>query len=151
MNASKRERAAVRLPADFATLDWDALDYLGWRDLKTPNVGYVVTWIDDDPVGLRLQRADARPRSRAQCSWCADVRLPNDVVLYTTKRAGAAGRRGDTLGTLICEDFQCSRNVRRLAPSAYVGFDREAARQTRIVMLQEHVDRFARDASGERD
>lgn len=150
INASKRERAAATMPAELADLDWDAHDYLGWRDAKLPNVSYVVAWVDDQPVGLHLRRTDARPRNRAQCSWCADIHLPNDVVFYATRRAGAAGRRGDTIGTLICEHFECSANVRKLPPSAYLGFDREAARDSRITALQENVERFFRDAREDR-
>jgi hypothetical protein len=71
------------------------------------------------------------------------------VVLYTTKRAGQAGRRGDTVGTLICENFECSKNVRMLPPSAYLGFDREAARDRRIETLRERVAGFVREVRGE--
>jgi len=151
INTSKRERANVTLPAGPGDIDWESLDYLGWRDPKLARVGYLVTWIDDEPVGLSLQKSDIRPRTRAQCSWCADIHLPNDVVFYATKRVGAAGRRGDTVGTLICEHFECSINVRKLPPSAYLGFDREAARQSRILALQENVDRFVRDVQQGRD
>ena len=67
----------------------------------------------------------------------------NLVVLYGARRAGHGGRNGNTLGTLVCESFQCSKNVRMLPPSAYLGFDREAARQERIVMLRERSASFA--------
>ncbi|WP_338136211.1 FBP domain-containing protein [Pseudoclavibacter albus] len=43
---------------------------------------------------------------------------------------------GNTVGTLICENFECSRNLRKLPPLAYEGFDREAARDQRIEELQ---------------
>ncbi|MGO7983979.1 FBP domain-containing protein, partial [Rhizobium johnstonii] len=61
-----------------------------------------------------------------------DVHLPNDVLFYTAKRAGQAGRNGDTIGTLACADFECSANVRKRPPVAYIGFDVEAARQQRM-------------------
>ena len=105
--------------------------------------------VDDEPVGLILRQTDTRARSRPQCSWCSDILLPNDVVLYTTKRAGHAGRRGDTVGTLICENFECSKNVRTLPPMAYIGFDREAARDRRIETLRERVAGFVREVRGE--
>lgn len=149
VNATRSELKNLTLPADFDARDFSLLDYLGWRDPKLPNVAYVVAEIDDEAVGILLRRADARPRSRAQCAWCADVQLPNDVVFFSTKRAGAAGRRGDTVGTLICENFECSQNVRRLPPSAYLGFDREAARDRRIEALRQSVDGFVRDVRGE--
>ena len=149
INASRSEQKNITLPPDLDDLVWDRLDYLGWRDPKLPNVGYVVLDLDDEPVGLMLRQTDSRARSRPQCSWCSDVQLPNDVVLYTTKRAGQAGRRGDTVGTLICENFECSKNVRMLPPSAYLGFDREAARDRRIETLRERVAGFVREVRGE--
>jgi hypothetical protein len=141
INATLRERKAIIAPA-VDDAQWQHLDYLGWRDPKQPQLGYVVTWIDDEPVGVILRQAERSPRSRAQCSWCEDVQLPNDVVFFSAKRGGDAGRRGDTLGTLVCSDFECSVNVRRRAPMAYIGFDVEAARQQRITALRENVRAF---------
>ena len=149
VNASRSERKNLSLPADFETLDWDRLDFLGWRDPRFPQVGYVVVDLDGETTGLLLRQADTRARTRPQCSWCSDIHLPNEVVLYTSKRAGDAGRRGDTVGTLVCEDFECSKNVRRLPPSAYLGFDREAARDRRIEMLRANVAGFAREVLGQ--
>lgn len=145
VNASKRERASLALPDRFATLDWEAREFLGWVDRKQPQQAYVVVELDGTPVGVVLRRADGRIRTRPQCSWCEDVHLPNDVVFYTAKRAGEAGRRGDTIGTLVCAGFECPRNVRKLPPLAYTGFDREAARRRRIDALGEHVTAFVRD------
>ncbi|WP_029149371.1 FBP domain-containing protein [Microbacterium indicum] len=145
-NVSVRERKNIVLP-DLDAIDWDRIDYLGWRDPKLPRVGYVVAWIDDGPIGLLMSQTEASPRSRTQCSWCQDVKLPNDVVLFSTKRAGAAGRRGDTIATYVCDAFQCNENVRKKPPMAYIGFDVEAAREGRIVALQVNVEGFLRDAT----
>jgi hypothetical protein len=145
INASQRERAAIVPPAAdaLARLDWTAIDYLGWRDRKQPQLGYVIADVNGEPVGLMLRQAEAKTRSRPQCSWCDDVTLPNDVVFFGAKRAGRAGRNGDTVGALVCDGFQCSANVRRLPPLAYTGFDRDAARQQRIKSLRMHVRAFA--------
>ncbi|MFD1721550.1 FBP domain-containing protein [Amnibacterium endophyticum] len=142
VNTTRKELADLT-PPDLDDLAWDRLDYLGWRDPKRDRRAYVVLPADDGPVGVLLRQAEATARTRAQCSWCQDVRLPNDVVFYAAKRAGAAGRRGDTVGTLVCRDFQCSANVRVLPPLAYTGFDREAARDDRIVELQLRAAGFA--------
>ena len=80
--------------------------------------------------------------ARAQCSWCEDVTLRNDVQLYAARKAGPAGRKGDTIGTLVCTEFGCSKNVRVLPPLAYDGYDRELGRELRILKLQEHVSAF---------
>jgi hypothetical protein len=92
--------------------------------------------VDGEPVGVVLRQADASSRHRAQCSWCRDVKLPNDVVFFSAQRAGVAGRNGDTIGTWVCAEFQCSANVRKLPSMAYIGFDVEAARLARIDMLR---------------
>lgn len=147
VNASVRERKALVLPPDFDALDWERRDFLGWRDPKQPLLGYVVAELDGDLVGVLLRQAERSPRSRAQCSWCEDVRLPNPVVFFGAKRAGEAGRRGDTIGTLVCAEFECSHNVRRLPPPAYAGFDREAERGRRIDVLRERVAGFVRTAA----
>lgn len=144
LNASQRERKAIPMP-DLDAVAWDDLDYLGWRDAKLTHVGYVVVPGDDGPVGILLREAEQRTRTRPQCAWCEDVTLPNDVVFFSARRAGAAGRNGNTIGTLVCEQFECSANVRKLPPLAYLGYDVEAARQRRIEALRVNVRRFADD------
>ncbi|MFS0728691.1 FBP domain-containing protein [Curtobacterium sp. 1P10AnD] len=144
VNASRKETADITLPEGFETIDWDAHDYLGWRDPKIGRRAYaVVPTLEGELVGILFRQAEASPRNRAQCSWCQDVKLPNDVVFYSAKRSGKAGRNGNTVGTLVCQDFQCSRNVRKLPPPAYEGYDVEAARLQRIEDLQLRAAAFA--------
>lgn len=144
INASRKEIADLTVPPEFAEIAWDRLDYFGWRDPKLARRAYIVVPVDGGLVGILLKQAEVAPRTRAQCSWCQDVHLPNDVVLYTARRVGAAGRNGNTVGTLICSGFECSTNVRKLPPVAYIGYDVEAAREARIVALREHATAFAR-------
>ncbi|WP_431803111.1 FBP domain-containing protein [Microbacterium sp. bgisy203] len=144
INVTKSERSHLTLPEDFADTAWDAVDFYGARDRKLALVGYVVVELDGEPTGLLLRQAESKPRTRAQCSWCNDVQLPNDVLLFTAKRTGDAGRRGDTVGTLVCDRFQCNVNARKLPPLAYTGFDREAARAARITAMRESVEGFVR-------
>lgn len=145
-NVSVRERKNIVLP-DLDAIDWTRIDYLGWRDPKLPLVGYVVTIVDDAPVGLLLRQTESTPRRRTQCAWCADVTLPNEVVLFSTRRSGPAGRRGDSVGTYVCRDFECNANARRTPPVAYIGFDVEAAREERIRTLQRNVTGFMREVA----
>jgi hypothetical protein len=149
VNASRKEVADLTLPADFADLRWESLDFLGWRDPKLAKRAYIVVPVDGRLIGVILKRADADPRNRAQCQWCQDVTLPNDVALYSARRAGHSGRSGNTIGTLVCEDFQCSSNARKLPPSAYLGFDREAARDARVRVVQERAAGFAAEVAAE--
>ncbi|KQQ66195.1 FBP domain-containing protein [Microbacterium sp. Leaf320] len=148
LNASRKEVSDLTLPPGLADVDFEKLDYLGWVDPKLPRRSYVVAWVDDVLTGVMLQRAEQRVIARAQCSWCEDVTLRNDVQLYVARKAGPAGRKGDTIGTLVCTEFGCSKNVRVLPPLAYDGYDRELAREMRTVRLQEHVAAFIAAVKG---
>ena len=143
INASLRERKAITLPENFDSLDWDNLEFLGWRDPKLPLVGYVVTVLDDAPMGIMFRKTEGKIRNRPQCSWCEDVDLPNDVVFFNARKGGQAGRDGDTIGILVCAEFQCPANVRMMKSLPYLGFDREAEVNRRIDVLREHVLNFA--------
>lgn len=141
VNVSVRERKAIPVPED---VDWATRDFLGWRDPKLPLIGYVVIPTGSGVIGVQLRETAQRAPRRPQCAWCEDVTLPHDVVFFSAKRAGAAGRNHNTIGTLICAGFQCNANVRKPPPLAYHGFDLEAARQQRIQHLRETVTAFAR-------
>ncbi|GAA2866387.1 FBP domain-containing protein [Microbacterium arabinogalactanolyticum] len=144
-NASRKEVSSLNLPLDFDEIDFERIDFLGWFDPKMPRRAYVVAEVDDHNVGILLQRTEQRTAMRAQCSWCDDVTLRNDVQFFSARKAGAAGRNGDTIGTLICANFGCSANVRKLPPLAYEGYDRELARELRMLRLREHVTSFVRE------
>ena len=143
VNTSVRERSGLVLP-DLDAVPWDRIDFLGWRDPRAPLAGHVVVPVDGEPVGVLLRQSEQRSRARPQCAWCEDVTLPNDVVFFAARRAGAAGRQGNTVGTLVCARFECSANARKAPPVAYLGFDVEAARAARIAGLRERVAAFAR-------
>ena len=146
VNATRKELGDLSIPTG---LSFDRLDFLGWRDPKFAKRAWLVVPTDEGLIGVVLRQADADPRRRAQCSWCQDVTLPNDVVLYGARRAGNAGRKGDSLGTLVCMNFECSANVRKLPPVAYLGFDVEAARLERIAGLQTRAAAFATAVAGD--
>lgn len=149
VNASRREVKEMSLPPDLDEMtdeQWDALDLLGWRDARFAKRAYVVApQLEGDPIGIALTQTTSAPAKRAMCNWCRDVRLPNEVVLFNAKRVGPAGRRGASIGILLCSGFQCSRNVRNDPPPAYDGFDVAAARERRIDDLRMRVAGFADD------
>ncbi|KSU56581.1 MULTISPECIES: FBP domain-containing protein [unclassified Gordonia (in: high G+C Gram-positive bacteria)] len=150
VNASLRERKSVTLPPDFDELDWERLDFVGWRDPKLPMVGYLVIPADDGVVGIMLRLGGRQPRNRPLCSFCEDVQLPNEVAFFSAKFAGAAGRKGNTVGTLICSNFECSTNVRAKPSAIFASDDVETVRQQRIQALRTHLAGFAqRVASGD--
>jgi hypothetical protein len=146
VNCSKREAAQLTLPPDLAELRWDRLDYLGWIDRKAPLRAYVVLPLDDALVGVALRAPEvATKRRRAVCAWCEDVYATEDVSMYVARRAGAPGRNGDTIGTLICTRFDCSTNVRRKPTIIEAGDDPAGFVQRRTDALREHTEKFARE------
>jgi len=142
VNATRKELTELTLP-DLTEINWEKLDYLGWRDRRLAKRAYIVVPANGGLIGVVLKQAEANPRSRAQCSWCQDIHLPNDVVLFSAKRSGDGGRVGNSVGILICSNFECSVNVRKAAPMAYIGFDVEGARIERIAVLRERAATFA--------
>ncbi|MEN0129915.1 MAG: FBP domain-containing protein [Brevundimonas sp.] len=144
VNCSRREAADVTLPD--LDVRWDRLDYLGWIDRKAPLRAYVVLEVDDELVGIALRSPEvATKRKRAVCAWCEDVINTEDVSMYVARRAGAAGRRGDTIGTLICTHFTCSANVRRKPTIIEAGQDPAGVIARRTEGLRERSLKFARE------
>ncbi|RPA10277.1 FBP domain-containing protein [Gordonia sp. OPL2] len=149
VNATVRERKSATLPSGFDRIRWEDIDFLGWRDPKLPLAGYMVIPTDDRLVGIMLRLGGRQPRTRPQCSFCQDVQLPNEVAFYSAKVAGAAGRKGNTVGTLICSGFECSANVRVRPSAIFAGDDPEAVRQSRIAVLRDHLGGFAHRVLGQ--
>ena len=146
VNCSRGEATSLTLPADLTALRWDRLDVLGWVDRRAPLRAYAVLPLDDAVVGIALRVPETvGKRRRAVCAWCEDVNATNDASLYVARRAGAAGRRGDTVGTLICTGFECSRNVRRTPTLIEAGQDPAGLVLRRIDGLRERSQRFARE------
>lgn len=145
VNTSKGKAAKATLP-DLDTLDWERLEYLGWRDPKLEMTSYLVLELDGQLRGVVLTRTkEPAARRRKMCVLCEDLITTDDVSPYSAALAGPAGRRGNTIGTFICTDFTCSTNVRR-PPTYEAGGVDEASRQLivdrRIAGLQERVARF---------
>lgn len=144
INASRSEVKAINFPADFDSIDWENLDYLGWRDAKMPQRGYLIYPGQDGPVGLFLRAPDGGSGKlrKVLCDLCRDVRCEVQVYLYVARRSGSSGRNGNTVGTLICADFHCSRNVRFEVPSKAEHLDWPTIRQRQIDGLRERTELF---------
>lgn len=108
-NCSQGDANAMTLPRDFAALDWAGLTFLGWRDPKLEQRGYLLRWHGGGPIGLLLRAPDSAMsrRQAAMCLVCQAVRQADEVTLFTARRAGDAGRRGDSVGTYMCADLRC--------------------------------------------
>ena len=114
LNVSKRERSAVTVPPEFASTDWTALDFYGWRDPRFPQRGYLVRDHDDALVAVAVSTSEGGlpPGRKAMCSICRAVDNSTAVALFSARRAGPAGRKGDSVGTYICRDLDCSVHLR---------------------------------------
>ena len=67
---------------------------------------------------LLLRGPENPPAKKMLCAWCEDIVDGVHAASFVAPLAGASGRRGNTVGTAICADFRCSRNVRR-EPSSF--------------------------------
>jgi hypothetical protein len=116
VNSSKSLVKAMTLPREFTELPWESLDYLGWRDPKAPNRAYLVVRRDSGVIGIALNtQASGKPRrGTGLCDLCHSAHHVSDVALFAARRAGSAGRDGNTVGTYICADLACSLYLRGL-------------------------------------
>ncbi|WP_326756484.1 FBP domain-containing protein [Streptomyces hirsutus] len=116
VNCSKGEAKRLFVPRDLGERIWEDLDFLGWRDPGAPDRAYLVTERADQgrPVGvaLRFQPARRGSRHRSMCSLCLTTHPRGGVSLMTARRAGAAGREGNSVGAYMCADLACSLYLR---------------------------------------
>ncbi|SDU62404.1 FBP domain-containing protein [Jiangella alkaliphila] len=116
VNCSKGEAQRLAVPRDLDEQPWGDLDFLGWRAPGAPDRGYLVAERDDGGlVGLTLRAAPKSARgftTRSMCSLCLTTHTSGGVSLMTARRAGEAGRQGNTVGQYLCADLACSLYVR---------------------------------------
>ena len=144
VNCSRREAKQASLPSDLDTLPWEQLDYLGWVDRSNPQRAYAVVPVDDEPVAFALRASERTRKASVVCAWCEDVFATADVRLWVARRAGAAGREGNSLGTLVHADFSCSQHVRRLPNALEGGLEPASLVERRIDELRSRSMAFAR-------
>jgi FBP C-terminal treble-clef zinc-finger len=138
VNCSKGEAGRVNLPRPLADVPWADLDFLGWRDPGAPDRGYVVTAGEGGPAGVALRGSTGVRRSFTKttvCTLCMTGHPGTGVSLWVAARAGAAGRRANTVGAYICSDLACSLYLRGKKTTGL------AARYEESLTLQEKVDR----------
>jgi hypothetical protein len=119
VNCSKGEAKRLATPRELDELPWDHLDFLGWRDPGAPDRSYLVTERDGTLVGVTLRFQSSRRGflHRSMCSLCLTTHPGGGVSLMTARKAGPAGREGNSVGLYICTDLACSLYVRgRKAP-----------------------------------
>lgn len=142
-NCSKGEAASIVLP-DLDAVTWENLDFLAWRNSRMPQRAYLAVETDTEPVGLVLRAAEYRGSSGAMrssmCEFCQTVHSAGGVTLFTAKKAGTSGRRGDSIGTYICSNLECSAYIRQLKRPARVQPESTATLEERIDKLNYKVN-----------
>ncbi|GAA1243903.1 FBP domain-containing protein [Kitasatospora nipponensis] len=137
VNCSKGEAGRLAVPRDLADRPWEELDFLGWRDAGAPDRGYLVAERGDQLVGVALRTSTQRHgllRS-SLCSLCLTTHQGGGVVLMAARKAGVAGREGNSVGLYVCADLACSLYVRGRKSSA------TATRIQESLTLEEQVER----------
>ena len=114
VNCTKGEAGRLPLPRDLADRPWGDLDFLGWQDLSAPDRSYLVTEQAGKLVGVVMRIATQKRGllHSAMCSRCVTSHPGNGVSLMTGRKAGPAGRQGNSVGVYICTDLACSLYIR---------------------------------------
>ncbi|MFD5813581.1 FBP domain-containing protein [Streptomyces sp. NPDC127038] len=114
VNCSRGEAKRLAVPRDLGERPWDDLDFLGWRDPGAPDRSFLVAERDGGLVGVTLRLPAARRglAHRSMCSLCLTTHPGAGVSLMTARKAGAAGREGNSVGVYVCADLDCSLYVR---------------------------------------
>ena len=139
VNCSKGEATRIRLPRHFADTPWTDLDFLGWTDPGAPLRALLVAPGDDGPLGVMLRRPEARRAGAlrsSMCRICLTSHASSGVTLFVAPLAGAAGRRGNSVGEYLCSDLACSLYLRgKRQPRMRL------IRQEETLSLDERIDR----------
>jgi hypothetical protein len=148
-NTTRGEATRTALPPWVRDLDLDALDdVVGWRDPKAPDRGVLLVPGPDGVVGIALRAGERAVRSAAMCALCRTTHAPGRVELLVARRAGPAGRNGDTVGTYVCGDLACARHVRVERATAALRPTPGTTVEERRAGLRERAGEFVRAVLG---
>lgn len=118
VNADADELRVMEMPHDFVLIDWDYLDFFSWRDPSAGRRGYVLVQRAEGVTGIVLRSTDPGRARSGMCNICHTMQPGNQIALFSARRTGDAGARGDSVGTYICADLSCHENVRLAHPLA---------------------------------
>ncbi|WP_327721077.1 FBP domain-containing protein [Streptomyces sp. NBC_00490] len=145
VNCSKGEAKRVAVPRDLDERPWDDLDFLGWRDPGAPDRSYLVTERGGRLVGLTLRLTSGHRGflHRSMCSLCLTTHPGGGVSLMTARKAGAAGREGNSVGLYMCTDMACSLYVRgRKAPQSTLRIEESLTLEEQIARTTGNLSSF---------
>jgi hypothetical protein len=145
VNCSKGEAKRLATPRDLDELPWDDLDFLGWRDPGAPDRSYLVTERNGKPVGVTLRFPSSQRGflHRSMCSLCLTTHAGGGVSLMTARKAGPAGREGNSVGVYMCTDLACSLYVRgRKVPETGSRFEESLTVEEQIARTTGNLSAF---------
>ncbi|GGI97534.1 FBP domain-containing protein [Streptomyces brasiliensis] len=145
VNCSKGEAKRLPVPRDLAERPWPELDFLGWRDPGAPDRSYLVAERWREPVGVALRFPPARHGflHRSMCSLCLTTHPGGGVSLMTARKAGAAGREGNSVGVYMCTDLACSLYVRgRKVPESGMRIEESLTTEEQIARTAGNLSAF---------
>ena len=145
VNCSKGEAKRLAVPRELDRLPWDDLDFLGWRDPGAPDRCHLVAERAGGLVGVTLRFPPpqrGRPH-RSLCSLCLTTHPRGGVSLMTARKAGAAGREGNSVGLYMCADLACSLYVRgKKVPESGARFEETLTLEEQIARTTGHLSAF---------
>ncbi|MER6015815.1 FBP domain-containing protein [Streptomyces bluensis] len=147
VNCTKGEAKRLAIPRDLDQRPWDDLDFLGWRDPGAPDRSYLVAEHGSDLVGVALRFPSVRRGflHRSLCSVCLTTHPGNGVSLMTARKAGAAGREGNSVGVYMCADLACSLYVRgKKVPESGGRFEETLTPEEQIARTVGNLSSFLR-------
>jgi hypothetical protein len=146
INCSKGAAKRLATPRDLDERPWDDLDFLGWRDPGAPDRSCLVTERAGELVGVCLRFPSSSRRGllrRSMCSLCLTTHPGSGVSLMTARKAGTAGREGNSVGVYMCADLACSLYVRgKKVPDSGSRFEESLTMEEQIARTVGNLSAF---------
>ncbi|MFI9648136.1 FBP domain-containing protein [Streptomyces sp. NPDC052040] len=145
INCSKGEAKRLAIPRDLDERPWDDLDFLGWRDPGAPDRSYLVVERAGGPVGVTLRFPSSQRGflHRSMCSLCLTTHPGNGVSLMTARKAGTAGREGNSVGIYMCTDLACPLYIRgRKSPGGGARFEESLTVEQQLARMTGNLSAF---------
>ncbi|MGW1163420.1 FBP domain-containing protein [Streptomyces sp. NPDC002513] len=145
INCSKGEAKRLTIPRDLDERPWDDLDFLGWRDPGAPDRSYLVTERAGGlaAIALRFPSSQRGFLHRSMCSLCLTTHPGNGVSLMTARKAGTAGREGNSVGIYMCTDLACPLYIRgKKVPEAGGRFEETLTTEQQLTRMRDNLSAF---------
>ncbi|MHC3467285.1 FBP domain-containing protein [Streptomyces sp. 7R007] len=145
VNCSKGEAKRLALPRDLDERPWADLDFLGWRDPGAPDRSYLVAEREGRLVGVALRFPPSQRGflHRSMCSLCLTTHPRGGVSLMTARKAGQAGREGNSVGLYMCADLACSLYLRgKKIPENGTRFEESLTLEEQIARTRGNLSAF---------